>query len=109
MREVRAASRVVNQSYPHFVLNLAAYKDVVLAHNAKDGSFAQQFELFDPHHTGKMNALNLLGGLLIVCKGIAREKASFAFMLFDASGRGATSLTRDELVIMMASDRTFCL
>lgn len=60
------------------------------------------FEVLDHNHDGRVDGLELLGGLTLICQGEFEEKARFCFELYDFQMNG--SMSRSEMIMMfMAS------
>jgi len=52
----------------------------------------QLFELFDSNKDGKVDTMELVSGLSVLCKGTSEEKVQAAFDLYDLDGDGMISL-----------------
>ena len=60
------------------------------------------FEVLDHNHDGRIDGLELLGGLTLICQGEFEEKARFCFELYDFQMNG--SMSKSEMIMMfMAS------
>jgi Ca2+-binding EF-hand superfamily protein len=59
------------------------------------------FEILDNDNDGRIDGLELLGGLTLVCQAKFEEKARFCFELFDFNLNA--SLSEKEMVMMMMS------
>ena len=60
------------------------------------------FEVLDNNHDGRIDGLELLGGLTLICQGGFEEKARFCFELYDFQMNG--SMSKSEMIMMfMAS------
>jgi len=59
------------------------------------------FEILDNDHDGRIDGLELLGGLTLVCQATFEEKARFAFELFDFNLN--STMSKKELIMMMMS------
>lgn len=57
------------------------------------------FEILDNDHDGRIDGLELLGGLTLCCRGTLEEKARFCFELYDFNLNA--TLSRKEMVMMM--------
>jgi WD40 repeat protein len=57
------------------------------------------FQLLDNDHDGRIDGLELMGGLALCCKGSFEEKARFCFELYDFNLNA--TLSKPELVMMM--------
>eukprot|EP01032_Pedospumella_encystans_P008376 gene8376-9951_t len=59
------------------------------------------FDILDNDHDGRIDGLELLGGLTLVCHATFEEKARFCFELFDFNLN--STLSKKELIMMMMS------
>jgi Ca2+-binding EF-hand superfamily protein len=59
------------------------------------------FQILDNDHDGRIDGLELLGGLILCCQASFEDKTKFAFELFDFNLNA--SLSKHELIIMMMS------
>ena len=59
------------------------------------------FEVLDNDHDGRIDGLELLGGLALCCKASFEEKSKFIYQLFDFNLNAL--MTEKELIIMMMS------
>jgi Ca2+-binding EF-hand superfamily protein len=84
---------------PQFECVMALKKD-----SMGDVSLAAVFQALDNDKDGRIDALEFLGGLTLVCRGTFEEKARLCFELFDFNLNA--DLSRNELVMMMQS--TIC-
>jgi WD40 repeat protein/Ca2+-binding EF-hand superfamily protein len=59
------------------------------------------FDVLDNDHDGRIDGLELLGGLALVCHATFEEKARFCFELFDFNLN--STMSKKELIMMMMS------
>jgi Ca2+-binding EF-hand superfamily protein len=62
-------------------------------------SLEELFSILDDDHDGRIDGLELLGGLALCCRGIESEKRRFCFNLYDFNRNSA--LSRQEMIMMM--------
>ena len=68
---------------------------------AKTISLELLFEILDSNHDGRLDGLELLGGLTMCCQASFEEKAKFCFEVYDFNLN--STLSKTELVMMMVS------
>lgn len=81
----------------------AQFESIITFHKsvAKHISLELLFEVLDNDHDGRIDGLELLGGLALCCQATLEEKARFCFELFDFNLNG--SLSKKEMTMMMMS------
>ena len=68
---------------------------------SKYNSLEVLFEILDNDHDGRLDGLELLGGLTLCCQASFEEKAQFCFELFDFNMN--STLSKKEMIMMMIS------
>lgn len=59
------------------------------------------FDILDNDHDGRVDGLELLGGLALICQGSFEDKARFCFELFDFNLN--STLSKKEMIVMLMS------
>lgn len=77
--------------------SIISFKASVADHVALD----ELFDILDNDHDGRIDGLELLGGIALCCQGTFEDKARFCFELFDFNLN--SFLSRKELIMMMMS------
>ena len=75
--------------------NIIAFKNDMLSDIGTD----LIFEILDNDHDGRIDGLELLGGLTLCCRGSLEERARFCFELYDFNLNATLSIK--EMVMMM--------
>ena len=59
------------------------------------------FDILDNDHDGRVDGLELLGGLCLICQGTFEDKARYCFELFDFNLN--STLSKKEMIVMLMS------
>lgn len=86
-----------------FAMVEAQFESIITFHKgvAKHVSLEALFDVLDNDSDGRIDGLEVLGGLALCCHGTFEEKARFCFELFDFNLNA--SLSRKEMIMMMMS------